>query len=236
MKQITIAIDGFSAAGKSTLGRQLAQRLNYTYVDSGAMYRAVTLFALRQGLFGERLDETGLVASLGQIDLKCKKTASGREAIFLNGKDVTAEIRGVQVATHVSEVAKIPEVRSHLVKMQQAMGQAKAVVMDGRDIGTAVFPDAELKLFVTASPEIRARRRRDELAAKGQQVTLAQVLRDLKKRDEMDTARAHAPLVKAADAIEIDNSHLSRAAQLQKAMRLALYKMRYQRGKSKNKS
>ena len=236
MKAITIAIDGFSAAGKSTLARQLARRLNYAYVDSGAMYRAVTLFALRRGLLDNRLDEADLVASLTQVDLKCKKTDSGGEAILLNGEDVTAEIRGVAVSDHVSKVAEIPEVRSHLIKMQRAMGRAKAVVMDGRDIGTVVFPDAELKLFVTASPETRARRRCDELVAKGQQVTLAQVLQGIKKRDERDSTRAHSPLAKAADAIEIDNSHLSKAAQLQEAVRLALRRIQPQKGeKSKSK-
>lgn len=215
MTPITIAIDGFSSTGKSTLAKQLAKHLGYVYVDTGAMYRAVTLFAMQNGLVSEtHLDQLGLIKNLPTIKLHFVYNAAlGFAEMFLNDVNVENEIRTIDVSRLVSKIAEISEVRSKLVEQQQQMGLKKAIVMDGRDIGTVVFPDAELKLFMTASPHTRAMRRYDELIEKGQKVTYDEVLQNVQERDYIDTHREDSPLVKAADAIEIDNSTLTKEEQ-----------------------
>ena len=220
MKKITIAIDGFSSTGKSTLAKQLAQQLGYVYVDTGAMYRAVTLYAMQHGFVSpHHLDAEGLTADLKQITLHFVfNTELGYGEMYLNGINVEREIRTLEVSSLVSKVAEISAVRAKLVEQQQAMGKEKGVVMDGRDIGTVVFPDAALKIYMTASPETRAQRRFAELQAKGDSVTYEAVLQNVNERDYIDTHRADSPLVKADDAIELDNSNLSREAQLQRVL------------------
>ena len=220
MKKITIAIDGFSSTGKSTLAKQLAQQLGYVYVDTGAMYRAVTLYAMQHGFVSpHHLDAEGLTAELKQITLHFVFNAElGYGEMYLNGVNVEREIRTLEVSSLVSKVAEISAVRVKLVEQQQAMGKEKGVVMDGRDIGTVVFPDAALKIYMTASPETRAQRRFAELQAKGDSVTYEAVLQNVNERDYIDTHRADSPLVKADDAIELDNSNLSREAQLQRVL------------------
>ncbi|WP_396172689.1 (d)CMP kinase [Flavobacterium sp.] len=215
MTPITIAIDGFSSTGKSTLAKQLAKYLGYVYVDTGAMYRAVTLFAMQNGLVSEtHLDQLGLIKNLPSIKLHfVYNSALGFAEMFLNNVNVENEIRTIDVSRLVSKIAEISEVRSKLVEQQQQMGLKKAIVMDGRDIGTVVFPDAELKLFMTASPHTRAMRRYDELIEKGQKVTYEEVLQNVQERDYIDTHREDSPLVKATDAIEIDNSTLTKEEQ-----------------------
>lgn len=215
MTPITIAIDGFSSTGKSTLAKQLAKHLGYVYVDTGAMYRAVTLYAMQNGLVSEtHLDPSGLIKNLSSIKLHFVYNATlGFAEMFLNDVNVENEIRTIDVSRLVSKIAEISEVRSKLVEQQQEMGLKKAIVMDGRDIGTVVFPDAELKLFMTASPHTRAQRRYDELIEKGQKVTYDEVLQNVQERDYIDTHREDSPLVKAADAIEIDNSTLTKEEQ-----------------------
>jgi cytidylate kinase len=220
LKKITIAIDGFSSTGKSTLAKQLAQQLGYVYVDTGAMYRAVTLYAMQHGFVSpHHLDAEGLTADLKQITLHFVFNAElGYGEMYLNGVNVEREIRTLEVSSLVSKVAEISAVRAKLVEQQQAMGKEKGVVMDGRDIGTVVFPDAALKIYMTASPETRALRRFAELQAKGDSVTYEAVLQNVNERDYIDTHRADSPLVKADDAVELDNSNLSREAQLQRVM------------------
>ena len=215
MTPITIAIDGFSSTGKSTLAKQLAKHLGYVYVDTGAMYRAVTLFAMQNGLVSEtHLDPLGLIKNLSSIKLHFVYNATlGFAEMFLNDVNVENEIRTIDVSRLVSKIAEISEVRSKLVEQQQQMGLKKAIVMDGLDIGTVVFPDAELKLFMTASPHTRAMRRYDELIEKGQKVMYDEVLQNVQERDYIDTNREDSPLVKAADAIEIDNSTLTKEEQ-----------------------
>lgn len=215
MTPITIAIDGFSSTGKSTLAKQLAKYLGYVYVDTGAMYRAVTLYAMQKGLVSEtHLDQSGLIKNLPAIKLYFVYNSNlGFAEMFLNDVNVENEIRTIDVSRLVSKIAEISEVRSKLVEQQQEMGLKKAIVMDGRDIGTVVFPDAELKLFMTASPHTRAQRRYDELIEKGQKVTYDEVLQNVQERDYIDTHREDSPLVKATDAIEIDNSTLTRKEQ-----------------------
>jgi cytidylate kinase len=217
LKKITIAIDGFSSTGKSTLAKQLAKELGYVYVDTGAMYRAVTLYAMQHNyVSSDHLDASGLISNLDQITLHFVFNPSlGFGEMFLNGQNVEKEIRTLEVSSLVSKVAEISEVRAKLVEQQQAMGKEKGIVMDGRDIGTVVFPDAELKLYMNASAATRAQRRFDELQAKGDTVTYEEVIKNVTERDYIDTHRADSPLVKAEDAIEIDNSHLSREEQLQ---------------------
>jgi cytidylate kinase len=210
-----IAIDGFSSTGKSTLAKQLAQHLGFIYVDTGAMYRAVAFFAMQNDcvLEGEILKEK-LVSNLDFINLKFHfNTQKGFAEIYLNDVNIEDAIRTLEVSQKVSKVAVISEVRAKLVEQQQAMGQNKGLVMDGRDIGTVVFPNAEIKLFMTASANTRAQRRFDELVAKGDQVTYEEILQNVQERDHMDSHREDSPLVIAEDAIEIDNSHLSREAQ-----------------------
>jgi len=215
MNNITIAIDGFSSTGKSTLAKQLAKHLGYVYVDSGAMYRAVTYFAMQNKLVSEDyLDKEGLIKKLPEIKLHFQFNPElGFAEMFLNDVNIENEIRTIEVSRLVSKIAEISEVRAKLVEQQQAMGKNKAVVMDGRDIGTVVFPDAELKLFMTASAHTRAKRRHDELIEKGQHVSYEDVLQNVQERDYIDTHRDDSPLVKAHDAIEIDNSTLTKKEQ-----------------------
>jgi cytidylate kinase len=211
LKKITIAIDGFSSTGKSTIAKQLATKLHYIYVDTGAMYRAVACYALNnQIIVNDVLNKEKLVEQLDQINLAFKLNSDTNQAdMILNDVNIEKNIRTLEVSNWVSQVASISEVRKKLVHLQQNMGKSKGVVMDGRDIGTVVFPDAELKIFMTASAETRAKRRFQELTEKGQQVTYLEVFNNIKQRDQMDTSRADSPLVKAEDAIELDNSDLS---------------------------
>lgn len=214
-KKITIAIDGFSSTGKSTLAKQLAKHLGYIYVDTGAMYRAVAFFAMQNNLISvNSFDKIELVNKLKDIVLEFKFNSElGFAEMYLNGQNVEKEIRTIEVSGFVSKVAEISEVRSKLVEQQQEMGKNKAIVMDGRDIGTVVFPDAELKVFMTASAATRAQRRYDELLQKGDSVTYEEVLKNVEERDYIDTHREDSPLVMADDAVEIDNSHLTREEQ-----------------------
>lgn len=221
--KITIAVDGFSSTGKSTIARQLAAALGYIYVDSGAMYRAVTLYALRAGLIDENgLDSEKLVQSLPAIFLHFNMNKDkGLAEIYLNNKNVEKDIRGMDVSRYVSHVAAIPEVRRKLVALQQEMGAHKGVVMDGRDIGTVVLPEAELKLFLNAAPDKRATRRYKELLDRGHEVTFKEVLENVKKRDYIDTHRAVSPLKKAEDAIVIDNTDMGLKEQFDRVLSLA---------------
>jgi cytidylate kinase len=214
-KKITIAIDGFSSTGKSTLAKQLANHLGYIYVDTGAMYRAVTIFAMQNGYINvESFDKQTLINSLPNIKLQFKFNADlGFAEMYLNDVNVETEIRTIEVSNFVSKVAEVSEVRAKLVEQQKEMGKDKGIVMDGRDIGTVVFPDAELKIFMTASATTRAKRRYDELVAKGDKVTFEEVLKNVEERDYIDTHRKDSPLVMAEDAVEIDNSHLNREEQ-----------------------
>ena len=221
-KKITIAIDGFSSTGKSTVAKQLAKELGYVYVDTGAMYRAVTLCALRKKYISEdTLDRDALVRELPLMKLKfIFNPEVGYGEMYLNGENVEKEIRQMEVSQFVSKVAAIPEVREMLVAQQQEMGREKGIVMDGRDIGTVVFPDAELKIFMTASAEERAQRRFRELSERGEEVTYQEVLQNVQERDHLDTTREDSPLVKAKDAKEIDNSHLTLSGQFEKILEL----------------
>ena len=227
MKKITIAIDGFSSTGKSTLAKQLAKELGYVYVDTGAMYRAVAYFAMQHNLVSEtHLDKAGLIAQLSNINLRFQFNPTlGFAEMYLNNKNIEAQIRTIEVSRMVSKVAEISEVRAKLVEQQQAMGKDKGIVMDGRDIGTVVFPDAELKLFMTASSKTRAQRRFDELVEKGQHITFEDVLQNVEERDYIDTHREDSPLVKADDAIEIDNSSLSKKEQFELVLKLVKEKL-----------
>ena len=209
MRKITIAIDGFSSCGKSTMAKDLAREIGYVYVDTGAMYRAVTLFAMRNNMFGAdgTVNADELKARMSDIRISFKlNVATGRPDTYLNGTLVENEIRSIEVSNKVSPVSALPFVREALVRQQQVMGKDKGVVMDGRDIGTTVFPDAELKVFVTASAEVRARRRYDELKAKGMEADFDEILKNVKERDYIDSHRKASPLRKAADAVELDNS------------------------------
>ena len=216
-KKITIAIDGFSSTGKSTLAKQIADHLEYVYVDSGAMYRAVTYFAMQNGYIdSEFFDVETLINALPTIKIEFRRNEkTGRADMFLNEQNVEREIRTIEVSSFVSRIAEVSEVRAKLVEQQQKMGNQKGVVMDGRDIGTVVFPDAELKIFMTASAPTRAQRRFDELAAKGENVSYDVVLKNVVERDHIDSNRDDSPLVIANDAIEIDNSNLSREEQFE---------------------
>ena len=217
MKSITIAIDGFSSTGKSTLAKQLAKKLGYVYVDTGAMYRAVTYYAMQNEWISEDFfDKNNLISHLDAIQLKFVFNPNvGFAEMYLNNQNVEQEIRTIDVSRLVSKIAEVSEVRTKLVEQQQAMGKDKSVVMDGRDIGTVVFPDAELKLFMTASAHTRAQRRFDELIEKGQQITFKEVLQNVEERDYIDTHREDSPLRKADDAIEIDNSVMTKKEQLE---------------------
>ena len=211
MKKITIAIDGYSSCGKSTMAKDLAREVGYIYIDSGAMYRAVTLYCLENQLFTEEgIDTIRLEAAMPGIQISfLLNPETGRPMTFLNGANVEDRIRTMEVSNHVSPVAALPFVREALVKLQQEMGKEKGIVMDGRDIGTAVFPDAELKIFVTASAEIRAQRRYDELQAKGQEASFDEILANVKERDYIDQNREVSPLRQADDALLLDNSNLT---------------------------
>jgi cytidylate kinase len=222
LKNITIAIDGYSSTGKSTLAKQLAKHLGYIYVDTGAMYRAITYFAMEQGYVSLKyFDKETLINSLSSIQLHFEFNSElGFAEMFLNNENVEKQIRTIEVSNFVSKVAEVSEVRAKLVEQQQEMGNNKGIVMDGRDIGTVVFPDAELKIFMTASPETRAQRRFDELEAKGDNVSYEEVLKNVQERDYIDTHREDSPLVIADDAIEIDNSYLTREEQFKAVLEL----------------
>jgi len=220
-KRIIIAIDGYSSCGKSTIARGLAKQLGYIYIDSGAMYRAVALYALRKGWLTEKeIDEDALRRHIGDIHNTFNPNAQGIQETFLNGENVEREIRSLQVANGASRVSTLSFVRREMVRQQQEMGKNKGVVMDGRDIGTVVFPDAEMKLFLTTSPEIRARRRFEEMVAKGEQAEYEAVLANVKERDLRDTTRTESPLRKANDAFELDNTHIGIEEQLQWALHM----------------
>ncbi|MBR6829591.1 MAG: (d)CMP kinase [Paludibacteraceae bacterium] len=209
MSKIIVAIDGYSSCGKSTIAKALAKYAGYTYVDTGAMYRAIALFTLRNNL----TDEAAIIAVLPQIEVGFV-LVDGAQHVTLNGEDVEGHIRTLEVGNRASQISAIKEVRAFLVAQQQKMGEAKGIVMDGRDIGTVVFPKAELKLFLTASPEVRAQRRYDELVEKGEKPDFAAVLADVNDRDYRDTHRAESPLRQAEDAIVVDNSNMTREEQM----------------------
>ena len=221
-KKITIAIDGFSSTGKSTLAKELAKHLGYVYVDTGAMYRAVAVYAMQNKLIGKDFfDVESLIKNLSSIQLSFKFNPDlGFSEMYLNTVNVETEIRTLAVSNYVSKVAEISEVRSKLVEQQKEMGKNKGIVMDGRDIGTVVFPEAELKIFMTASPKTRAERRFKELINKGDNVTFEAVLQNVEDRDYIDTHRKDSPLIKAKDAVEFDNSDISKEEQFQKVLQL----------------
>lgn len=214
--RIIIAIDGHSSCGKSTIAKAVAARFGYVFIDSGAMYRAVTLFALRHNLIENGIvKEKELIGLLPEIKIEFRFNLEKQKSdTYLNGENVEDEIRQLPVSQNVSPVATIAEVRAEMVRQQQEMGKNKGIVMDGRDIGTVVFPEAELKLFVTASPEIRAQRRFDELTAKGETVSYDEILQNVQERDHIDSTRETSPLRKADDALVLDNSHMTREEQL----------------------
>lgn len=224
---ITITFDGYSSCGKSTMAKSLAAKIGYTFVDTGAMYRAVTLLALRNNLFGDdgKIDEGRLEQLLKDTTITQQyNPQTGKAETLLNGENVEDEIRTMRVSNHVSPIAALPFVRAEMVRQQQAMGRKGGIVMDGRDIGTTVLPDAEMKIFVTARPEVRAQRRYLELTAQGQQVTVEEVMQNLEQRDYIDSHREVSPLRQADDAVVLDNTNLTREEQL--AMLMALYNQR----------
>lgn len=211
MKKITIAVDGFSSCGKSTMAKDLAREVGYIYIDSGAMYRAVTLYSMEKGIFsGDVIDIDRLKKEIKNIHISFRlNPATGRPDTYLNGVNVENKIRTMEVSSKVSPISALDFVRKEMVAQQQAMGKEKGIVMDGRDIGTTVFPDAELKIFVTASPEVRAQRRYDELKAKGQEASFDEILENVKQRDFIDQHRDVSPLCKADDAMLLDNTYLT---------------------------
>lgn len=218
MKKITIAIDGYSSCGKSTMAKDLAKKIGYIYVDTGAMYRSATFYALRNHLFNAdgSIKEEELKAQMDKIKISFQlNKATGRPDTYLNGENIETEIRTMEVSSHVSIIAALPFVRTALVEQQQQMGAEKGIVMDGRDIGTVVFPHAELKVFVTASAEVRTQRRYDELKGKGMDADFNEILKNVQERDYIDTHRETSPLRKADDAIELDNSNLTITEQQQ---------------------
>lgn len=223
-KRIIVAIDGYSSCGKSTIAKALAKYAGYTYVDTGAMYRAIGLYTLRKGL----TNEADIIAALPDIQigfaqispLQGEPEGACAQHVTLNGEDVESQIRTLEAGNRASQISQIKEVRAFLVAQQQAMGEAKGIVMDGRDIGTVVFPHAELKLFLTASPEVRAQRRFDELVEKGGKPDFKEVLADVNDRDQRDTTRKESPLRKAEDAIVVDNSHMTPDEQMEKIIAL----------------
>ena len=225
MKKITIAIDGHSSCGKSTMAKDLAREIGYIYIDSGAMYRAVTYYCLQHDLFTEdNVKLAELQAAMPNIHISFQLNNEGRPETYLNGECIEKEIRGMAVSSRVSLIATVGFVREAMVALQQEMGKEKGIVMDGRDIGTTVFPDAELKIFVTASAEVRAQRRYDELKAKGEEASYESILENVKERDRIDSGRAISPLRKADDAIELDNSHMTIPEQ--KAWLMEQYELR----------
>lgn len=212
MKKIIIAIDGHSSSGKSSFAKAIAAKYGYIFIDTGAMYRAVTLYAMQRGFIDTHgiVDAKALTDELPKIDIRFEYIPEkGSSDIYLNGRDVEQEIRRIEVSENVSAVSQIPEVRERLVAIQQQMGRDKGIVMDGRDIGTVVFPDAELKIYMTADPEVRAMRRFRELSQKGEKVSLQEITDNILKRDNADITRAVSPLRKAADALVLDNSRMS---------------------------
>ncbi len=226
-KKITIAIDGFSSTGKSTVAKRLAKELGYIYVDTGAMYRAVTLYMMRKVFVSnDAINEEAIIRHLPFVSLHFEFNEElGYGEMFLNGENVEKEIRYLEVSQQVSKVSAIPQVRKMLVKQQQEMGKDKGVVMDGRDIGTVVFPDAELKIFMTASTKQRAQRRYDELIDRGDEIEFEDVLKNVKDRDYMDSTREDSPLIKAEDAVEFDNSNLDKEEQFQKILKVTRQKI-----------
>lgn len=214
-KNIVVAIDGYSSCGKSTLAKALAKKLNFIYIDSGAMYRAVTLFFLRHNIDLKDKESVNDALSAIQIDFK---TSDNQTLISLNSEDVSKEIRQMPVADKVSTVSAIKDVRIEMVKQQQRMGRSGNIVMDGRDIGTVVFPNADLKLFMTADPQIRTERRYNELTLKGEKVNMEEIFENLAKRDYQDTTREESPLIQAQDAVVLDNSHIDETQQLEFAL------------------
>ena len=214
MKKIIIAIDGHSSTGKSTLAKQLAKALDYIYVDSVAMYRAVTLYALEQGFVSDKkFDSNALISNIENVNIEFKKEGNNPTVLFLNNTEVSSKIRGMEVSNLVSKVAALPEVRKCLVREQRRMGEQKGIVMDGRDIGTVVFPKAELKIFMTASAQTRTQRRFDELTEKGEQVDFEDVFENITSRDHKDSTRADSPLTQARDARVLDNTNLTQSQQ-----------------------
>jgi CMP/dCMP kinase len=223
VQKITIAIDGFSSCGKSTLAKGLAHKLGYKYIDTGAMYRAVTLYAIQNNLIDQdlQLDEDALLKALPGIEVKFTLNPETHHSdVVLNGENVEREIRNMQVSRAVSRISAVKEVRQQMVALQRQMGKKKGVVMDGRDIGTHVFPKADIKLFMTADPEVRAKRRMDEFSSKGQYFTLEEVEMSLLKRDVEDMSRKESPLIQADDAIVLDNSDLNKEEQLEFVLKL----------------
>ena len=220
MKQIIVAIDGYSSCGKSTIAKQLAQYAGYRYIDTGAMYRAVALYAIRNKISDISNQQPEIIALLPQVHIDFAIQPDGLQHVTLNGEDVEKQIRTLEVGNMASQIAVIPEVRRFLVAQQQQMGKNGGIVMDGRDIGTVVFPKAELKLFLTASPEVRAERRYKELIEKGEQPVMTDVLADVNDRDYRDTHRAESPLKQAADAVVVDNSNMTREEQIQHIYRI----------------
>lgn len=222
--KIVVAVDGYSSSGKSTMARELAKRVGYIYVDSGAMYRAVTLYALRNGMINEdgSVDKSSLIPHLQGLEVTFEQLPGedGVQHTLLNGEDVEKEIREMRVSKHVSPIAVIPEVRERMVELQQEMGKQKGIIMDGRDIGTTVFPNAELKIFVFAGLHERARRRWRELNQKGIEITFQEVYDNLAERDHIDTTREVSPLVKAKDAIELDNGAITHEEQMEWLLKL----------------
>ena len=219
MQPIIVAIDGYSSCGKSTIAKALAKYAGYTYVDTGAMYRAVALYAQRIGVANRESRDIDLLAQLENVHIDFIQTPEGQH-VTLNGEDVESQIRTLEIGNLASQISTIKEVRAFLVAQQQAMGEKKGIVMDGRDIGTVVFPNAELKLFLTASPEVRAERRFKELQAKGENPIWEEVLADVNDRDYRDTHRAESPLRQADDAVVVDNSHMSREEQMAKIVEI----------------
>lgn len=211
MRKIVVAVDGYSSCGKSTMAKALAKYAGYAYIDTGAMYRAIGLYATRKGFVNDgELDKDAIIGALDEIEIFFKPNAEGKNETYLNGENVEGEIRTLDAAIAASKVSEIKEVRAALVRQQQKMGEGKCVVMDGRDIGTVVFPNAELKIFVTASSDVRAKRRYDELVAKGDAPeSLEKVKKDIEERDLRDTTRKESPLIQAADAVVLDNSDMT---------------------------
>lgn len=226
--KINIAIDGYSSCGKSTIAKAIAKELHYIYIDTGAMYRAMTLYALQHGYIAAdgKVNETALIPALDLVMINFKyNTDTYKYETYLNGHNVEREIRTLQVSNSVSPISAIKEVRQKLVRLQKRMAETKGVVMDGRDIGTVVLPDAELKLFMTADPKIRARRRYEELKSMGVDTSMDDVLRNITQRDLIDTTRAHDPLVQAPDAVVVDNSNLTIEEQYQFVMHKVTQRM-----------
>lgn len=222
MKKIIIAIDGYSSCGKSTLAKQLAQKLNYVYIDTGAMYRAVTLYAFQKGMItSDFFNEKALIKDLKNIyiSFSFNPTLNTSET-YLNNKNIEQEIRGIAISNLVSKIAKVKEIRMKMIELQRSMGIEKGLVMDGRDIGSVVFPNAELKIFMTAAIEIRAKRRFDELKKKGEDITYEEVLKNIITRDDDDTSRTENPLIMADDAIVIDNSNINKNEQFDLVLKL----------------